>query len=310
MIDQNTQKPKVAILLAAYNGEKYIKKQIESIFNQKDVHLDIFISLDRSTDRSIEIINELCTSNQHIHFLPYGERFGNAGRNFYRLIRDTDIGSFEYIAFSDQDDYWHQDKLIHAIKTIKEKNIECYSSDVIAYWPSEEKRQIIKKSQPQKEYDYIFEAAGPGCTYLFSRNFLENFKNFLLLNWEDSQEINLHDWYIYAYARSRGIKWHIDNIPKIDYIQHGGNLVGVNKGLTAYKNRIQLICKEIWIGQVIRIYNLTKNQPILPIEKLESKKSSAFLYLSINSFKFRRKYSDSLFFKFIFFVLFLKNSFK
>ena len=50
---------KVAILMPVYNGEKFLKKQIISILNQKNVEITIFVSVDQSTDNSLEIIESL-----------------------------------------------------------------------------------------------------------------------------------------------------------------------------------------------------------------------------------------------------------
>ena len=52
-------KPKIAVLVAAYNGERYIEKQLISILSQVDVEVSIYINLDRSTDHTITIIKRL-----------------------------------------------------------------------------------------------------------------------------------------------------------------------------------------------------------------------------------------------------------
>ena len=50
---------KVAVLMPVYNGEKFLKKQINSILNQKKVDITIFISVDKSTDNSLKLIENL-----------------------------------------------------------------------------------------------------------------------------------------------------------------------------------------------------------------------------------------------------------
>ena len=62
-------KPKVAVLLAAYNGEKYIEEQIQSILDQKNIDIYIYISIDESTDKTLEICENLtkCCYNFTIH---------------------------------------------------------------------------------------------------------------------------------------------------------------------------------------------------------------------------------------------------
>ena len=161
---------KIAVLLASYNGVKYIKEQVDSILNQKEVDVTIFISDDLSTDKTIEYLQDIYKDFKNIVYLPSGSKFGGAGKNFFRLIRDVDFSSFDFISFVDQDDIWYDDKLIRAINTIKDKQIDAYSSNVLAFW-EDGKEMIINKSSLQARYDYIFEAAGPGCTYVLKKRF-------------------------------------------------------------------------------------------------------------------------------------------
>jgi len=53
-----TKKPTVAILMATYNGEKFISDQIDSILNQSEVNVHFYISDDRSTDNTLNIIHD------------------------------------------------------------------------------------------------------------------------------------------------------------------------------------------------------------------------------------------------------------
>lgn len=67
----------------------------------------------------MDIINNY--GDSRINILPEIGRMGSASQNFFRLIRDVDFDSFDYVAFSDQDDIWKLDKLNHAIIAIEEK---------------------------------------------------------------------------------------------------------------------------------------------------------------------------------------------
>lgn len=139
---------KVAVLLAAYNGEQWISEQLKSITDQKAVDVSVFISCDLSADNTIKIIKEL--SNEKIKLLPYGEKFGAAAPNFYRLIKDVDFRGFDYIALSDQDDIWLDDKLISGIEKLQSENAMGYSSNVIAFWANGKKKEIVKATPPEK----------------------------------------------------------------------------------------------------------------------------------------------------------------
>ena len=230
--------PSIAVLLAAYNGMEWIEEQVASISSQKNTSIEIFISVDLSNDKTYEWCQNLARNNSYIKVLPYGERFGGAAKNFYRLIRDVDFSYFDYIALSDQDDIWDSDKLHHAISVIEKDNLDGYSGNVIAFW-SDGQERLVKKNFPQKRFDYFFEAAGPGCTYVFKQQAIQKFKKFLIKNWTKVNLVESHDWMIYAYFRSQGMKWKIDSKSLMRYRQHDNNQVGFNYGLKAYLIRLK-----------------------------------------------------------------------
>jgi len=192
------------VLLAAYNGIAWIEKQVDSIFQQKEVDIDIYISVDISSDGTYEWCQDLASKNIRVNVLPYGESFGGASKNFFRLIRDVDLSAYDYISLADQDDIWLPNKLIHAVNLLKNNNIDAYSSSVIAFW-SNGREKLVKKSFPQKKYDYFFEGGGPGCSYVLRRQSLQQFKSLMMKNWNDFNSIESHDWLIYAFFRSRGM---------------------------------------------------------------------------------------------------------
>jgi rhamnosyltransferase len=245
-----TNSPSVAVLLAAYNGMEWIEEQVSSILSQKNTSIEIFISVDLSNDKTYEWCQGLSGKNTHVKILPYGEQFGGAAKNFFRLIRDVEFSCFDYIALSDQDDIWDSGKLHHAIKAIEQDDLDGYSSDVIAFW-SNGREKLVKKSFPQKKFDYFFEAAGPGCTYVLKQQPAQKFKKFLIKNWENVNYIESHDWLIYAFFRSRDMSWCIDSESLMLYRQHESNQVGSNFGFLAYLKRIKMI-KSGWYRSEVR----------------------------------------------------------
>lgn len=162
---KTNQLPKVAVLLAAYNGEKYIQEQIESIVNQVDVDVYIYISIDASTDRTLEICQQFQKIYKNIFIINEGkERFGSAGKNFYYLIKNVDFEEFDFIALSDQDDIWKPLKIIRGIQVLEKEQASGYSSDVECFWDDENrKNKIIKKSYPQKNMITILNQQAPGA---------------------------------------------------------------------------------------------------------------------------------------------------
>ena len=263
---------KIAVLLASYNGTKYIKEQVDSILNQKEVDVTIFISDDLSTDKTIEYLQDIYKDFKNIVYLPSGSKFGGAGKNFFRLIRDVDFSSFDFISFVDQDDIWYEDKLIRAIKTIEDKQLDAYSSNVLAFW-EDGKEMVINKSSSQARYDYLFEAAGPGCTYVLKKDLAISLQNFICENWEDVNKIELHDWFIYAFVRENNYKWHIDEKPSMRYRQHTSNQVGANDGLKAKLKRLKKVFSSWYREEIIKIIKVLRLENKYKVSKYILNKS-------------------------------------
>ena len=286
---------KIAVLLASYNGVKYIKEQVDSILNQKEVDVTIFISDDLSTDKTIEYLQDIYKDFKNIVYLPSGSKFGGAGKNFFRLIRDVDFSSFDFISFVDQDDIWYEDKLIRAIKTIEDKQLDAYSSNVLAFW-EDGKEMIINKSSLQARYDYLFEAAGPGCTYVLKKDLAISLQNFICENWEEVNKVELHDWFIYAFARENNYKWHIDEKPSMRYRQHTSNQVGANDGLKAKLKRLKKVFSSWYREEIIKIIKVLRLENKYKFSKYILNKSYINNLLLLKySFEFRRNKKEKLF---------------
>jgi rhamnosyltransferase len=286
---------KIAVLLASYNGVKYIKEQIDSILNQKEVDVTIFISDDLSTDKTIEYLQDIYKDFKNIVYLPSGSKFGGAGKNFFRLIRDVDFSSFDFISFVDQDDIWYEDKLIRAIKTIEDKQLDAYSSNVLAFW-EDGKEMVINKSSSQARYDYLFEAAGPGCTYVLKKDLAISLQNFICDNWEDVNKVELHDWFIYAFVRENNYKWHIDEKPSMRYRQHTSNQVGANDGLKAKLKRLKKVFSSWYREEIIKIIKVLRLENKYKFSKYILNKSYLNNLLLLKySFEFRRNKKEKLF---------------
>jgi rhamnosyltransferase len=290
--------PKVAVLLAAYNGMQWIEEQLVSILNQADVEITIYISIDPSTDGTKEWCLKFAADNSNIVVLPEAGKFGGASRNFFRLIRDVDFDNFDFIALADQDDIWHSDKLRRATKGIISHQVNAYSSNVTAFWP-DGKVQLLNKAQPQVAWDFLFEAAGPGCTYVFDVNFATCLKQSMLISWRELQDVSLHDWYFYAFARSFGFRWFIDPVPSMDYRQHENNQMGANKGLSSLVSRYKTILDGWWLNQVQLIAFLVGQNDNSFIKTWLKLGRWQLLRLSFSAWRCRRRMRDKVFFFFI-----------
>ena len=284
------KKPKIAVLLAAYNGIDWVEEQVESILSQIDVIPVLFISVDLSVDGTDDWVRNKKNDTRSIIMLPYGESFGSAAGNFFRLIRDVDLSGFDAVSFADQDDIWFPDKLSRAWEKISVDRIDAYSSNVIALW-RDGSRKIINKAYPQKKIDYFFESAGPGCTYVFSQKSFLFFRDFVIKSYNYLSVIEFHDWLVYAYFRSNNMQWFIDPRPGMYYRQHDNNKIGANSGCNALIKRWRLVHSKWFRQQVLLIAQL-----VAPHRKEEL---SSRWFLLCNFYELRRHPRDLLFFLFL-----------
>ncbi len=287
---------KVAILLAAYNGMSWLEQQIESILLQRGVNVRIFISIDPSSDGTEALCADLAVRHECITVLSVGERYGGAACNFYRLMRDVDLEPFDFVAFSDQDDIWFPDKLERATNILGSGSHSAYSSNVTAFWP-DGRAVLLNKSQPQVAWDHLFEAAGPGCTYVFTRVLAQHLKQSMLAHWRLLQQVSLHDWFCYAFARSHQYAWFIDPVPSMLYRQHEHNQVGANTGLSTLIARYKMIHDGWWFNQVSLIAQLVGVESDPVVRSWLKLGRWQLIRLSMSASKCRRRCRDkSLFF--------------
>lgn len=243
---------KVAVLMASYNGINWLPDQIKSILNQYHVDISLFISDDFSHDGSYEYLQSTTLINNRIKLLPQLNKFGSAGNNFYRLIRDVKVDDYDYIAYADQDDIWEQDKLIRHISLINEHKADAVSSNVTAFWAGG-KEKLIVKSQPQRRLDFLFESAGPGCTFLMTPWLLNKVRDQLLDENSPAKNIALHDWLSYAVCRAYEHEWIIDTKPTLKYRQHENNVVGANSGFKAKWVRLTKLRQGWYRAEVTKV---------------------------------------------------------
>jgi len=287
--------PKVAVLLAAYNGMQWIEEQLSSILGQSAIDVTVHISIDPSTDGTEAWCAHYAARHSCVKVLPAAGTFGGASRNFFRLLRDVDLEGYDFVSFADQDDVWHVDKLQRATQVILAGNVDAYSSNVTAFWPSG-RTQLLDKAQPQVPWDFLFEAAGPGCTYVMSQKLVGPLKASMLANWADLQGVSLHDWYCYAFARSHGFKWFIDPQPSMQYRQHERNQVGANTGLNSLMARYKTIQDGWWFAQIRLIACLVGKSADPFVQGWLRLGRTQLMKLSFAARKCRRRARDKVFF--------------
>lgn len=214
----------VKVLLASYNGEKYIEEQIDTLLKQQDVRLDIALSDDGSKDNTLEIVRDKYPQIKISQNIP---GTGSAAKNFLKMVSALDFNeNFDYVAFADQDDLWMPEKMSRATELLQNNNASLYCSNLTKWDTSDHSFSELKKDFPQKKFDFLFEGGSAGCTYVFTKKFAESLSQFLKTVDSTGWKGFSHDWLVYFFARSRNHKVVIDPQSYIHYRLHQENVHG------------------------------------------------------------------------------------
>jgi len=287
--------PSIAVCLAAYNGTPWLKEQLDSILVQSNFSVTVFVSVDCSSDGTEKWIDEAARRDFRIVVLPHGQHFGGAARNFFRLVRDVNFSDFDYVSFSDQDDIWLPEKLWRAHEMLVKTGSHAYSSNVMALWP-DGRKALIEKAQAQVQLDFLFEAAGPGCTYVMRKELVRAIQNLIKNRWADVQKVGLHDWLFYAFARANGYRWIIDEYAGMLYRQHEKNQVGVNSGFRAFTQRAGKVLNGWGLAQSGLIAELIGLGDDPFVKRWSGGSRAGLLWLAFHARQCRRRTRDKIMF--------------
>jgi rhamnosyltransferase len=243
-------RPRVFVLLAAHNGGQWIVQQIETILNQRCVDVRLVVSDDGSNDDTLAKVRQFAADpRMSIVSPPFPT--GSAAKNFIWLIRHACADEFDFVAFADQDDIWHEDKLAVACSALKAHGAAGYSCAVTAFWEHGREKALTQRASP-RELDFMFEGAGQGCTFVLQNVFFRRVQEFFRSNSQHLQSLHYHDWAIYALSRSWKLTWHFDADSMVRYRQHEGNDTGARLSRSGIAKRLRLI-KSGWYRNQLRV---------------------------------------------------------
>lgn len=111
----------VLILMATYNGERFLKDQIDSIINQTFTKWHLLIQDDGSNDSTNKILEDYVGSDSRITCISNNSKYHGPYYNFHTLINYAkDLSRYDYYVFADQDDIWESNKLEILLREFKE----------------------------------------------------------------------------------------------------------------------------------------------------------------------------------------------
>lgn len=231
MVENKTSK--VSVLMSTYNGEKFLKEQLLSIFSQKDVALNVIVRDDGSNDGTIDILNKYQNEGRLKYYV--GENLKPA-RSFLHLLSNAE--DTDYYAFSDQDDYWLPDKIRAAVEAL-----DAFSCEPALYFCQ---TQLVDASLNSIKTPKIRPLLTFGeslvCQFVGGCTMVLNKKMRKMINLYTPSYLPMHDAWIYVVAMAIRAKVVFDSSSHILYRQHGGNVIGQGQGrISEWKNRITRI---------------------------------------------------------------------
>ena len=221
---------KVLVMLSSYNGERYIIEQVNSIYRQNDVHIDLVVRDDGSTDNTVKKLNE----NFPEINIKIGENIGWK-KSFFTLLYDASQ-KYDYYAFSDQDDVWLENKIKSAIdKMYRYEDRPCLYYSMMTQ--VDDNLNILEKQQPLhypiSKPMVLFQNFVQGSTMVFNKKLLKLAQKYTIV------DTIPHDIWLPVLATYTG-KVIFDESSYILYRIHSNN-VTVNMNKKYWKSLIRSI---------------------------------------------------------------------
>lgn len=253
--------PKVTILLATYQGQKYLHEQLDSLINQTYSNIGIWASDDGSTDNTYSILqNHKNKFGEKNFIILRGPQKGFAF-NFLSLLCNTDLHS-EFYAYSDQDDIWGKDKIRRAVDWLT-----AMPPHIPLLYCS--RTQLVDANNNHISFSPLFtrkpsfanalvQNIGGGNTMVFNHAARQ-----LLREVTNLHKVVSHDWLTYMVILGTGGKVFYDSYPSLRYRQHENNLVGMN---SRWSDRLTRI-KMLFAGR----FKISNNENIKALKSIQDK---------------------------------------
>lgn len=282
---------RINVIMATYQGEKYLKQQLDSILASSYKNFVISIYDDGSTDQTVEIARSY--EKQYPNTIRFYQNKKNLG-HFHNFMQGVVGNDFDYIMFCDQDDVWKSNKIEDTYRYMKKvegkqkQNVPTVVfSDAIVV---NEKLEVIDSSVHKSsgldtsKLDFahmLMENKIMGCTMMLNRAMIGKVQIL-------PDHARYHDWWLALIASAYG-EIHYMNEATMLYRQHGNNVVGNTSFQYYVKERIRNLAQQkksiqANIKQAEELYRIYKDS--LPKRELELLKK--FISIQTSGFFKRR----------------------
>jgi len=250
---------KVCILMATFNGEKFVENQIRSILKQTYSDFDLYINDDGSKDGTMGIIRKLAIEDSRVHPLELVDSNNGQLYNFDKLMQYVSDLNYDYIMFSDQDDIWNDNKIKDTLSFMKEKE----SGATLVYTNYKENnsdntfRIAYDQQFPLNNYSILmYQNWIMGCTVMINR---------LLLSYSGHVPIEAdnHDNWVMLVALTYGNIFYLNEVTMFHRI-HDNNVTN-NFSKSGIFKKINSFVNEVFHHKEFRLKKITLCKKLLAI---------------------------------------------
>jgi glycosyltransferase involved in cell wall biosynthesis len=233
-----TEKPVIEVILATYNGEKFLAEQLDSLFAQTWTNFRLLVNDDGSSDSTLNILNHYAAQHPDRLLWEVNPQTKGPCGNFAALMQRSGA---KYIAFCDQDDIWRPDKLALCMEAML--RAEAQRGDSLPVLIYTDLRLASEDGTLQSESHWKRAGVHPegahfrnllaqnlvtGCSMIANRALIDMALPIPV------DDVIMHDYWLALIASAFGVL-HPIREQTVTYRQHGGNAVGAAGGLSWIK---------------------------------------------------------------------------
>jgi glycosyltransferase involved in cell wall biosynthesis len=290
---------RVTVLLSTYNGSRFLQQQLDSLYQQTYPNIRILVRDDGSTDAT----RALLAGEQAKGRIDILEGHNNLGPalSFFELLKSAVGTETEYVAFCDQDDVWHPEKIARAIQKLSgvandRPAMYCSRVELV----DENLKHIGYTDLPRKIGfgNALLESVAAGCSIVLNREAM------ILVGRNLPSKVVIHDWWCYLVVSCFG-EVIVDAEATLKYRQHGSNAIGVADGFTRWARKYRRFFGDgaghLWMSeQAASLLEIFKDRVPATNRKVlndfVAAKSSLFrrMQLALSNEIWRQKWSDNL----------------